>query len=184
MQLAQGLLPLATAALYRANSAAKQTELQRATDALRTQHPELVTPAETKGGALGAAAKNLRTQLRKAFPGVKFSVTTDRFSGGDSLRVSWVDGPAVDRVESLACQYKAGSFDGYDDLYTYQRTAWTEAFGDAKYVSCSRDYSPQIAAWLLAEDLPYPQRWEAQRERHSQIYHLSIKAVKASTEEV
>ena len=88
MQLAQGLLPLATAALYRANSAAKQTELQRATDALRTQHPELVTPAETKGGALVAAAKNLRTQLRKAFPGVKFSVTTDRFSGGDSLRVT------------------------------------------------------------------------------------------------
>lgn len=183
MQLAQDLLPLATAALYRANSAAKQTELQRATEALRTQHPELVTPAETKGGALVAAAKNLRTQLRKAFPGVKFSVTTDRFSGGDALRVSWTDGPAVDRVEQLACQYKAGSFDGYSDSYEYSRNAWTEAFGDAKYVSCSRDYSPQIATWLQADDVAPPERWKTQRERHRNVYHLSIKAIKATTAE-
>ena len=183
MQLAQGLLPLASAAIVQARNRAEATEMQRAVEALRTQHPEFVAPESTKGGALVAAAKNLRTQLRKAFPGHKFSVTTDRFAGGDALRVSWINGPAVSRVEAIACQYKAGSFNGYEDIYEYNRSAWTEAFGDAKYVSCSRDYSPQIAAWLLAEDLPYPQRWEAQRERHRQIYHLSIKAVKASTEE-
>lgn len=183
MELAQGLLPLASAVIYQARNRAEATELQRAVAALQQQHPELIDARTAKGGALIAAAKNLRTQLRKAFPGVKFSITTDRFAGGDALRVSWTDGPAADRVMDIASHYKAGHFDGYSDSYEYSRTAWTEAFGDAKYVSCSRDYSPQIAAWLLAEDLPYPQRGEAQRERHRQIYHLSIKAVKASTEE-
>ena len=178
MQLAQGLLPLATAALYRANSAAKQTELQRATDALRTQHPELVTPAETKGGALVAAAKNLRTQLRKAFPGVKFSVTTDRFSGGDSLRVSWVDGPAVDRVESLACQYKAGSFDGYSDCYEYARRPWTEAFGDAKYVTLSRNISPALEALAKAAFGEIEGVWPSDQPWWRAVCENSIKRLK------
>ena len=178
MNLAQELLPLASSALYRAASAAKETELQRAAAALRLEYPELVAPDQTKGGSLVAAAKNLRSQLKKAFPGVKFSVTTDRFSGGDSLRVAWTDGPAVDRVSEIASQYKAGHFNGYEDLYEYSRSAWTEAFGDAKYVSTSRDYSPQIAAWLAADDIAGPARYEAQRERHSTVYHLNIKAIK------
>lgn len=178
MELAQGLLPLASALIYQASNRASRTELDNAAAQLKAQHPELVSPRETKGGALVAAAKNLRTQLKKAFPGVKFSVTTDRFSGGDALRVSWTDGPAVDRVSVIASQYKAGHFDGYSDCYEYSRSAWTEAFGDAKYVSTSRDYSPQIAAWLSADDLTGPECWEAQRERHSQLYHLNIKAIK------
>lgn len=177
MLLAQELLPLTTAAIYRARDAAEKTELQRAAEALRSAHPDLKSP--TPGAdSLVTAAKNLRTQLKKAFPGVKFSVTTDRFAGGDSMRVSWTDGPAVDRVMQIASQYKAGSFNGYDDIYEYSRSAWTEAFGNAKYVSHSRDFSPAIATWLSANDITGPARWETQRERHSALYHLNIKAVK------
>lgn len=178
MHLAQDLLPLASAVIYQARDSATRTARETAAAQLKAQHPELVSPQDTKGGALVAAAKNLRTQLRKAFPGVKFSVTTDRFAGGDSLRVSWTDGPAVDRISVIASQYKAGTFDGMTDSYDYQPDAWTDAFGDAKYVSTSRDYSPLITAWLAADDLTGPARWEAQRERHSQLYHLNIKAVK------
>lgn len=182
MQLAQGILPTASAAIYQARDRAKATEMQRAVAALRTANPELVTPEETKGGALVAAAKNLRTQLRKAFPGHKFSVTTDRFSGGDSIRIRWTDGPAVSRVEAIACRYKAGSFNGNEDIYEYSRKPWTEAFGEAKYVSCSRDYSPELAAWILAEDVSYPERHETQCNRRSTLYHLNIKAIKAPAE--
>lgn len=178
MELAQGLLPLASALICQARDRATRTERENAAAQLKAQHPELVSPQETKGGSLVAAAKNLRTQLKQTFPGVKFSVTTDRFAGGDSLRVAWTDGPAVDRVSAIACQYKAGHFNGYEDLYEYEASAWTDAFGDAKYVSTSRDYSPMIAAWLAADDVDYPARWEAQRERHSMAYHLNIKAIK------
>jgi hypothetical protein len=178
MQIAQGLLPLASAVICQARDRAARTDRDTAAAQLKAQHPELVRPAETKGGSLVAAAKNLRTQLRHAFPGVKFSVTTDRFSGGDSLRVAWIDGPAVSRVETIASQYKAGNFNGYDDIYEYSHTAWTEAFGDAKYVSCSRDYSPDLTAWMRADDLPYSERHEAQCNRRSTLYRLSIKSIK------
>ena len=178
MHTAQDILPLTAAVIAQARDKSAATELQRAVEALRTQHPEFATPEDTKGGTLVAAAKNLRSQLRLAFPGHKFSVTTDRFSGGDSLRVSWTDGPAVSRVEAIASQYKAGGFNGYDDIYEYNRSAWAQAFGDAKYVSCSRDYSPELTEWVRADDVPYPARHDTQCNRRSTLYRLSIKAIK------
>lgn len=182
MNLAQTLLPIAVDALYRADRAAQATEMQRAVDALRREYHDLVTPAETRGGALVAAAKNLRTQLRRAFPGHKFSVRTERFSMGDALRVIWTDGPAVSRVEAVADQYQGGSYNGQEDIYEYCRSAWAEAFGDAKYVTTQRDYSPKIAEWLSAKDADVPERWEVQRLRHIAVYHLNIKAVKPAVD--
>lgn len=178
MHLAQDLLPLASAAICIARDRAARTDRNAAAAQLSAQHPELVGPAETKGRALVAAAKNLRTQLKKAFPGARFSVTTERFSGGDALRVAWTDGPAVSRVEEIASRYKGGRFDGQNDIYEYSSTAWTEAFGEAKYVSCSRDYSPALSDWLRAEEIAYPERHECQRERRSALYNLNIKAIK------
>jgi len=178
MQLAQGILPIAADVIFHARDRATRIERDRAVAQLKARHPELVSPQETKGGSLVAAAKNLRTQLKKSFPRVKFSVTTERFSGGDALRVAWTDGPAVDRVSAIAGQYKAGSFDGQTDVYNYACTAWTEAFGEAKYVSTRRDYSPPLAAWLSADDRTGPDRWETQGERHSCLVHLNIKAIR------
>mgnify|MGYP007083424983 CR=1 FL=1 len=64
-----------------------------------------------------AAAKAIRSELKKAFPGQKFSVTSTSYSGGDSVRVSWVDGPLMDQVDSIAGKYQYGSFDGMTDSY-------------------------------------------------------------------
>lgn len=149
--------------------------------ALKAEHPELISPDATVDGLI-AAAKNVRKQLRDAFPGVKFRVTTDRFSMGDALRVSWTDGPQSSRVEEIVNQYKAGSFDGMTDSYEYSGSAWGEAFGNAKYTSCNRNYSPAIEAWLAAEHLQGPERWEEQQKRRETLYSLNIKAVKTSPE--
>jgi hypothetical protein len=44
-------------------------------------------------GSAKLAASNIRAELKKAFPGVKFSVRSETFSGGDSIDVKWMDGP-------------------------------------------------------------------------------------------
>jgi hypothetical protein len=88
-----------------------------------------------------AAAKNIRTELQRAFPGIKFGVKSRRFAGGDAIDVSWTDGPTTGQVDMIVDRYSAGSFDGMTDSYSYERCAWTEAFGDAKYVHSSRHYS-------------------------------------------
>ena len=88
------------------------------------------------------AAKNIRIELKRAFPGVKFSVKTSKFAGGDSIRVGWIDGPTTSQVDAIIGKYTGGHFDGMTDSYNYRTDyAWTDAFGDAKYTSADRDYS-------------------------------------------
>lgn len=98
------------------------------------------------GNSLVSAAKNIRIELKRAFPGVKFSVKTERFSMGDAARVSWEDGPNSAQVEEIISKYEAGSFDGSTDCYNYDRSVFKEIFGDAKYVSASRKYSDSLVA--------------------------------------
>jgi hypothetical protein len=124
---------------------AKQAARAAAAAAMQAAFPYLV-PVGGKVDSLVAAAKNMRIELARAFPGVKFSVKSRRFSGGDSIDVSWTDGPTGDQVDAIIDRYSAGSFDGMQDLYTYERSAWTDAFGDAKYVNSRRDASDKAVA--------------------------------------
>ncbi len=138
-------------AAYKATEAAKKDEASAAyaaaKAALPAEYPYLAT-SDPKGGALTLAAKNLRAMLKRAFPATKFSVTTERFSMGNSLTVAWTDGPAGAAVDAIAQQFSAGNFDGYDDCYRYDKSPWTDLFGSAKYVHTYRRNSP--AAVLAA----------------------------------
>lgn len=120
--------------------------MKASTAILRAQYPYLVS---ADGNALVAAAKNIRTELKRAFPGVKFSVTSSRFSGGDAIRINWTDGPTSDQVDEIADRYEAGTFNGQDDSYTYSMSDWAYAFGDAKYISTSRNYSDKAVSDII-----------------------------------
>jgi hypothetical protein len=108
--------------------------------AMQAAFPHLV-PISDKVDALQAAAKNMRIELARAFPGVRFSVKSRRYSGGDAIDVRWMDGPTDAQVDAIINRYSGGSFDGMRDCYDYSRDAWTDAFGDAKFVFSHRDYS-------------------------------------------
>lgn len=95
------------------------------------------------------AAKNIRIELKEAFPGIKFSVKTRSFSMGDDINVAWTDGPTSKQVDAIIQKYCAGSFDGMVDLYTYNSSAWTKAFGDAKYISANRHYSDALERQVI-----------------------------------
>lgn len=84
------------------------------------------------------AASNIRKELKRAFPGVKFSV---RKEDCGSVRVGWTDGPTLAEVEKITSKYKAGHFDGMEDLYNYTTSPFITVFGGAKYLSVSRSYS-------------------------------------------
>lgn len=122
---------------------AKQMARAAAAAALQAANPHLVPISACKGGSLIAASKNMKVELGLAFPGVKFSIKTRRFSGGDAIDVSWIDGPTSKQVDEIIDRYSAGSFDGMTDCYNYGRNAWIEAFGDAKYVHSRRDMSDE-----------------------------------------
>lgn len=120
--------------IYKAREAARA----KAAAELVAKYPYLVANA---GNSLVAAAKNIRIELARAFPGIKFYVNSRRFSMGNAIDVKWVDGPCTDVVDKIIGKYAAGSFDGMTDCYDYAASAWTDAFGSGKYVHSARDYS-------------------------------------------
>jgi hypothetical protein len=95
---------------------------------------------------------------------VKFSVTSDSFSMGNSVDVRWVDGPTSKDVEKVSDKYQEGNFDGSDDSYKYDRSVDGEAvdtvLGRAKYCHTNRSLSPELqeiveAALCVAQKVAY-----------------------------
>jgi len=119
---------------------AKQAARAAAAKAMQAAFPNMI-PNDGKRPSRVVAAANIRIELKAAFPGVKFSVKTKSFSGGDDIWVGWIDGPMTEQVDLIIQKYSGGSFDGMTDCYNYSRDAWTDAFGDSKYVFASRNYS-------------------------------------------
>ena len=59
-----------------------------------------------------AAAKMMRATLKKAFPGVKFTVRKD----GSSINVGWTDGPTDAMVSAVTAAFEGEGFDGMIDM--------------------------------------------------------------------
>ncbi len=62
-------------------------------------------------------AKAIRAELKKAFPKTKFSVRSDNFTGGDSVRIEWTHGASQPSVNLIVDKYQYGHFDGMNDIY-------------------------------------------------------------------
>jgi len=120
---------------------------------------ESVGAGQYASAALGA--KNIRTELKRAFPGIKFTVRSRLFAGGDSIDIKWTLGPTSDEVKAIIGKYQKGSFDGMADSYEYDRdNVFWRMFGGARHVDEDRqegDGDLIVAAALCdAWKLPQP----------------------------
>ena len=116
----------------------KKKEQENEKERLKTVYPYLIKAEETKLSQYALGAKNIKTELARAFPGIKFSVTSESYSMGCSIDVRWTDGPTEEKVRKITSKYQYGHFDGMDDLYNYSDEVFTDVFGGAKYVSEQR----------------------------------------------
>jgi hypothetical protein len=91
-------------------------------------------------------AQAIRKELKVAFPNVKFSVTSDNFSGGNAVRVGWTDGPTTDMVEEITDKYQYGHFNGMEDMYEYSNTR--DDIPQVKFLSTNRRASEQTSEFL------------------------------------
>lgn len=92
-----------------------------------------------KSSSHAATAAAIKAELKAAFPNIKFSVTSDSFSGGDATRIRWTDGPTVSEVENISAKYQYGHFDGMTDCYESSNSR--DDIPQTKYVSESRSIS-------------------------------------------
>jgi peptidoglycan hydrolase-like protein with peptidoglycan-binding domain len=94
-------------------------------------------------------AKLVRAALKKAFPGVKFSVRSSTYAGGASIDVGWVDGPTTKEVDSIGKAFQGATFDGMIDLKSYlpntlvanEDGTYEELSYGSDWVSAQRMYS-------------------------------------------
>jgi hypothetical protein len=136
--------------------AEKDEHIANVKENLPAKYPYLIPVKGTNKADRVIGAKNIRIELKRAFPDVKFSVKSDSYSGGNSIDIFWTDGPTTEQVEKITGKYQQGSFDGMTDCYNYEDNLFSDVFGGSKYVmeqrTCSKD-----AYNRTAKELGYPE---------------------------
>lgn len=74
-------------------------------------------------------AKIIRGELKKRFPGQKFSVRSDVYSMGASIDVRWENGVSLTAVGEVVKTYESSGFDGSIDL-KYGKTHYLTKEGE------------------------------------------------------
>lgn len=96
----------------RPSEALRQAEADR-------RRQDYTAPAPRRSISCVETAKLVRKELKKQFPGQKFSVRSDRYSGGSSIDVKWTNGPSEDAVQEVAGHFKGATFDSMTDCKRY-----------------------------------------------------------------
>jgi len=100
-------------------------------------------------------SKLVRAALKKAFPGVKFSVRSESYSMGQSVRVSWPKAAGLSRkvVDEVAGQFEGKGFDGSIDM-GYSLDRWLLPDGSAVLAHCQGTQGSM--GYVPAQDVPKP----------------------------
>ncbi len=107
-----------------------------------------------------------RRVSRRHFPGQRIYVRTERYSGGASIDVVWIDAPSLVQVEPLLEPYRGADFDDMCDLKIYRDAVVVDDDGRLERVrygadfifskrEASREARAEVLAWL-AEELGEP----------------------------
>ena len=120
----------------------KIVELKATADRREAWKAEQKEKNKGKKSSHAAASAAIKAELAKAFPHVKFSVRSDSFSMGNSVDISWQNGPTVKQVEAISQKYQYGSFNGMEDIY--ETTNYRDDIPQAKYVSEHREVNEEL----------------------------------------
>lgn len=114
---------------------AKELGREQQRQAMPQEFPELETADASSLSGSKLAAKNIRTTLKREFPGIKFSIRTDY----NSVKINWTNGPTTDAVKQFTNRHESGTFDGMTDCPGWNHTnVFGQVFGECRYVFESR----------------------------------------------
>lgn len=114
--------------------------------------------------------KNIRTELKRNFPGVKFSVRYDSFSGGDEFLISWNDGPTREQVDAIVNKYQDHHSDHTGDYWDYDPSVFNNLFGGVSYINTNREITEKAVEALR-------QKYPDLTEDNKTYYHFEEEGV-------
>lgn len=94
-------------------------------------------------------AKQIRQDLKKAFPEIKFSVRSESFAGGDAINITYENGIPECKIEEVVEKYIAGHYNSMEDIYEYKKNE--DNIPRVKYLHVCRELSPDKQAQLEGE---------------------------------
>lgn len=94
---------------------------------------------------------NIRRELKKHFPNVKFSVRHSSFSGGADYTVRWENGPLRNVVDAVVSKFQDSHSDYTGDYWDYDPSEFNKLFGGEKYIMVYRDASADYREKVLAK---------------------------------
>jgi hypothetical protein len=102
-------------------------------------------------------AKMIRTALREAFPGVRFSVRSSSYSMGASINISYTDGPTNAQVRAITGNFEGSYFDGMTDYkgLNYSSLNGEEVRFGADFIFVERNYSQEFLTTNLEAACAY-----------------------------
>lgn len=123
----------------------KEQEEEDLKSKLIAEYPYLTV---VKGCDHKVCGHNIRTELKKKFSGVRFSV---RYESCDTYHISWTDGPASSEVEDVISKYQDHHSDYSGDYFDYSPSVFNRLFGGAKYITSNRIISAEAKATIREE---------------------------------
>ena len=131
----------------------KNTEKKQAQKAFQDEVEHLKTAPEYSGlsqeqKGITQVTANIRKELKKAYPGVKFSV---RKRHSSSVNISWTDGPKEDEIKTIIGKYKDGHFNSMEDIYEYCDSPFNKVYGGVNYLFTKREYSDSLTEKAIQE---------------------------------
>lgn len=102
-------------------------------------------------------AKEIRARLKVEFPNIKFSVRTDNYSMGSSIRIKWDNAPITAQVRTIAAEFESVSRDEYTGEILSGGN--TYVFADREITD---EYRAQVEQYIIGEFTRY--NWEYNRQ--------------------
>jgi len=115
----------------------------------------------------------VRKALKAAFPAVKFSVTSDTYSGGASVDVRWTDGPLTEDVDAICNLFEGAGFDGMIDL-KYSNSHWLLPNGTIYFAATQGTQGSRGTVPACKTEKPHPD---------ARLVHLGADFVQAQRHE-
>jgi len=92
-------------------------------------------------------ASLIRKELKQAFPTITFKIKSSSFAGGNSVDITWENGPTRDEVDTIVSKYEYSSFDPMHDFC--EITNHRDDIPQVKFVQTQRYLSDDLmnALW-------------------------------------
>lgn len=122
-------------------------------------------PMETEFISTNDTTKLVRQAVKDTFksewPDIKFSVRSDKYAGGSSVDVRWIDGPPRREVEAVIKQFEGSTFDTMQDMKLSRQTLVAMEDGSIRQVHYGPDHvfaHRSVSEELLTELEPHIQQ--------------------------